>query len=313
MVSTLLRGTSVLKKLFLTFAAAAAACGIAATAYGHDYGRNYPRAVTNAATLPAQIGNEKWVVLLCRFADSPLARPFPASTYDAAFNTDPKSHKNYFREASYGQLNISTTVQDWRTLPRRNSFSGNYGTRGEQFLFELYDACTKAHDATTNFANFHGIAMFFDDRELDTSDRTACQFGDTCTTNRSIGVTGYGYYGLQRKVLDGKNSFRTVWMKTTSSALNEATAHEMHHAYGAPHSAAGTDSVADDPEGNECWSPSQFRDVCGHAWDLMASAWLGLPTDTHTLAATKVFHHKWISGARRCNVPTVVTYKIFEL
>jgi hypothetical protein len=83
----------------------------------------------------------------------------------------------------------------------------------------------------------------------------------------------------------------------------------MHHAYGAPHSSAGTDSVTDD----ECWDPGQARDVCGHAWDLMNSAWLSIPTDSHTLAATKVFHHKWITGARRCNVPNDVTNQVFEL
>jgi M6 family metalloprotease-like protein len=297
-----------LKRLLFTLVAAASVLGIAATAYGSDYARS-----VDTTRIKPQVGTEQWVVLLCRFADSPAAPPFPMSDYDAAFNTHPKSHKNYFKEASYGQLKISAKIKNWRTIPARSSFSGSFSDRGEQFLFELYDACTQAHDSVTNFAAFQGIAMFFDDRELDVSDGTACQFGDTCTTNRTIGVSGYAYFDLRTKVLDGKNGFRAIWMATHESAHNEVTAHEMHHAYGAPHSYAGTDSISDTPEGNECWDPNQFRDVCGHDWDLMNAAWLGIPTDTHTLAATKVFHHKWITGPRRCNVITDITNQVFEL
>ena len=292
------------KLIFALVAAAASAIGVAANAGG---GLDYTRVDT--AKIPPQVGDEQWAVLPCRFADSPTPVPFRRSAYDRAFNTAAKSHKNYFAEASYGQLNISATVKKWGTIPARSTFSGSFQTRGEQFLFELYDACTQAHDASANFARFEGIAMFFDDREKDVSDGTACQFGDSCTNNRSIGVSGYGYFDLQRDPLDGANGFRTIWMKTFSPALNEVTAHEMHHTYGATHSAAGIESSPDD----ECWDSFQARDVCGHHWDLMYSAWLSLPTDTHTLAATKVFHHKWISGARRCNVINDITDRVFEL
>ena len=41
---------------------------------------------------------------------------------------------------------------------------------------------------------------------------------------------------------------------------------------------------------------------CAHEWDPMAMASLGIPADSHTLAANKVFNLGWIDGARRCNV-----------
>lgn len=301
------------RKLVFAFVAALSAIGVpanAANALRSGFTTDgLHRLKLTGNKLPPQVGNERWIVLLCRFADSPRPVPYAKSAYDAAFNTDPKSHKNYFKEASYGKLNISAKVTKWRTIPARNTFAGSFQTRGEAFGFDLYDACTKVHDAHSNFGPYEGIAMFFDDREKDVNDGTACQFGDTCTNDRSIGVSGYAYYDLSRSPLDGVNGFRVIWMKNLGAALNEVTAHEMHHAYGAPHSAAGIESSADD----ECWDPGQGRDICGHYWDLMAGAWTGVPTDTHTLAATKVFYHKWISGKRRCNVVKDVVDQVFEV
>jgi M6 family metalloprotease-like protein len=294
-------------KLMFGLAAAAWALGIGATANAQSdknistksfHKRDHQR--VNTAKIPPQVGEESWVVLLCRFADSPTPVPFTTATYDAAFNTDPKSHKKYFAEASYGKLQLSFTVRSWKTIATRSTFPGDFRSRGEPFLFEIYDACTAAHDATVNFSQYNGILMFFDDREKDTSDGSACGYGDTCTTDRRLGLSGYAYFNLDRGPLDGKSGFRAVWMATHEGAHNEVTAHEIHHAYGAPHSSAGTEDLYDD----ECFDSFSFQDdLCGHAWDLMAGAWTSLPTDTHTLASTKVFHHKWISGTpRRCNV-----------
>jgi M6 family metalloprotease-like protein len=303
-------------KLVYAAAGAAVALGIAATAHAQPEGKqDYTKSIhkrdharVNAAELPAQIGNERWVVLLCRFSDSPTPVPHAAADYDSAFNTHAKSHKNYFKEASYGQLNLTFTIKNWKATGPRSNFPGDYNSNGDTFLLQLYDACTAAHDATTNFAAFDGIAMFFDDREKRLSDGKACGFGDTCTTDRGLG-TNYGMFSVDSKVLDGANGFRAIWMANTSSAHNEVTAHEMHHAYGAPHSGAGTDDVND----TEC----EFNNVdsCGHPWDLMSSAWFSLPTDTHTLAATKVFYHKWIAPPRRCNVvkDTPAAGTVFEL
>ena len=252
------------------------------------------------------VGNEKWAVLLCRFADSPTAKPFPVADYDAAFNTADKSHRRFFKQSSYGQLMISADVYSWRKIKDRSFYPGDYLSHGEAFLHDLFRACTKKHDDRVDFSQYEGVIMFFDDRELDISDGTACGFGDTCTDDRTIGVSGYAWSDLRIKKMDGHRGWRTVWMATHGSAHNEVTAHEISHTYGAPHSAAGADDAFDD----ECFPVGP--PACGHPWDLMASSWLGIPPDSHTLAATKVFHHGWISGARRCNVTTDGT-ETFEL
>jgi len=245
-------------------------------------------------------GNEKWAVLLCRFADSPQARPFTAAEYDAAFNTDAKSHKRFFKEASYGRLTIRADVYNWKRIRPRAFYGGDFNSDGGyDFLNKIFRTCTKKHDAGVDFSEYDGIAIFVDDRELDINDGTACGFGDTCTDDRRIGVSGAAWINHRIKVLDGTRGFRVIWMSSLSGANNEVTAHELAHAYGAPHSAAGPDDYLD---AEHCFNGNMA--VCGHEWDLMASAWTGLPTDAHMLAATKVFHHRWITGERRCNVRT---------
>src|SRR6187551_2402063 len=107
------------KKLVFVAVAAAVAFGMGATAHAQPKktkfiaARDHAR-LAGAAELVPQVGNERWVVLLCRFTDSPAAVPFPRTDYISAFNTDPKSHAKYFKEASYGQLNITATVKEWR-------------------------------------------------------------------------------------------------------------------------------------------------------------------------------------------------------
>jgi M6 family metalloprotease-like protein len=263
-----------------------------------DAGAPGPTAAADDGARIVHTGREKWAVLLCRFADSPQAKPFTRAEYDAAFNTDAKSHKRFFKEASYGELIINADVYNWKRIRPRAFYGGDFNTDGGyDFLNKIFRTCTKKHDAGVDFSKYDGIALFLDDRELDVNDGTACGFGDTCTDDRRIGVSGAAWVNHRIKVLDGTRGFRVIWMSSLSSANNEVTAHELAHAYGAPHSAAAPDDFNDAPH---CYNSTMA--VCGHPWDLMTSAWTGLPTDTHMLAATKVFHHKWITGERRCNV-----------
>ncbi len=245
---------------------------------------------------------DRWAVLLCRFADSPTARPFTPAEYNQAFNTDPLGHRRYFREVSYGRVEMDADVYRWRTIGPRSAYPGNFLTaNGYDFLAELFEACTAKHNAAVDFSQYEGVAIFLDDRQLDIHDGTACQYGDTCTTDRRIGVSGAAWVDWSRIQLDGATGWRTIWMSNQESALNEVTDHELLHAYGATHSAAGADDSA---LYDECFDEFTGQPACGHPWDPMNMAWLSLPADSHTLAAQKVFNLGWIDGARRCNVTT---------
>jgi hypothetical protein len=258
---------------------------------------------------PGRVAADRWAVLLCRFADSPVARPFEPTDYSRAFNSDPLSHRRYFREVSYGRVEIDADVYRWRTIGARSAYPGDFWTGGEyDFLNALFKACTKKFDAAVDFSQYEGIAIFLDDRELDVADGTACQYGDTCTVGRRIGVSGAAWVNLTITQLDGVTGWRTIWMANLPSALNEVTDHELLHAYGATHSAAGADDAA---AAIECF-PYGWP-ACAHPWDPMSMASTGIPADAHPVAATKVFNTGWIDGERRCNVTTDVTDKEFQL
>ncbi|MEX2236166.1 MAG: hypothetical protein WEB00_01330 [Dehalococcoidia bacterium] len=266
----------------------------------------------SALTIP-HVGQSKWVVLLCQFADSPsdatdpVPSPHTVADYNDAFNTNPKGMKAYFKESSYNKLKFSAVVKDWRRLPHNRGFYGNYQSEGEAFLFELFDDCAARFNNVVDFSDFDGIAFMMDDRERDPNGGP-CDFGESgCTDNRGLGVGGYGWVRVP-KTLDGKFGFRAIWMPYLSEPLNEVTAHELSHAFGATHSAAGADDAG---LHGECFPAGP--PACGHEWDLMASASFGLPPDSHTLAATKVFNHRWITGTRRCNIVNDVSNRVIEL
>lgn len=259
-----------------------------------------PAPASGPTASPRVVAPDRWAVLLCRFADSPTIRPFTRAEYNQAFNSDPQGHRRYFQEVSYGRVKIDADVYRWRTIGPRSAYPGSFLTSGYDFLGELFRVCTGKHNATVDFSQYEGIAIFLDDRQLDITDGTACQFGDTCTTNRRIGVSGAAWIDWTAIKRDGATGWRTIWMSNLEEALNEVTDHELMHAYGATHSAA----AADNPVQDECFDGSSGQPFCGHPWDPMNAAWLGLPADSHPLAAQKVFNLGWIDGARRCNVTT---------
>ena len=260
-----------------------------------------PKAETRA--VEDAIGPENWAVLLCQFADSPATPPHTAYAYRMGFQNKAKSVRNFFTQSSYGQLDLTFSVKNWKRLDRDRSDFGTFNQDGESFLFDIYDACTAAHTGSVNFNNFDGVLIIFDDRDVDAQGNVC--FGSGCIEH-GIGIN-YGYQSIPRMV-DGKTGHRAVWLAYAGGVPGEVAAHEMLHTYGVGHSAAGADDAG---AYGECFP--EGPPVCGHPWDPMASAWLILPPDSDTLAANKVFQLDWINGARRCNVTSDVSEVTFEL
>src|SRR5256885_2315986 len=76
-------------------------------------------------TLEAEglFGSKPWVTILVRFSDTPTITPHPRAWYEALMGTNYPGMDHYFREVSYGQMNLSgSIVVGWYTLPHPKSF-----------------------------------------------------------------------------------------------------------------------------------------------------------------------------------------------
>jgi M6 family metalloprotease-like protein len=101
------------------------------------------------------------VILLANFSDTSVTYASP--TFTSLFNTTGYnsngalgSFKDYYYEASYGNLTLSTTVYGWFTLPNnRNYYGGNTGGAGTDQRPQqmILDAIGQANP-TVNFASF---------------------------------------------------------------------------------------------------------------------------------------------------------------
>lgn len=87
------------------------------------------------------LGTVKNLVVLCRFSDHVLGtHTRPEADYETLFNTvgghatiaSTGSVKDFFTEASYGQIDLQSTVVAWVTLPNNESYyaDGKDGTEG---------------------------------------------------------------------------------------------------------------------------------------------------------------------------------------
>ncbi|MEX2718976.1 MAG: M6 family metalloprotease domain-containing protein [Candidatus Sigynarchaeota archaeon] len=110
----------------------------------------------------AATGNKKVVVILIKFTDKSYSAGHTPSYYnDLLFNFgNPLSMASYYREASYGRLNLTGTVTSWVTSSRTMSY---YGADSGPFpniddengnIFELAREAVQLADPSVNFAPY---------------------------------------------------------------------------------------------------------------------------------------------------------------
>jgi len=67
---------------------------------------------------PHTLGSQKWVTLLCRFADSTAVTPQPLSFYEDEMDV----MNNYWKESSYDNIDLVGSVElDWANLPQNRA------------------------------------------------------------------------------------------------------------------------------------------------------------------------------------------------
>ncbi len=208
-------------------------------------GRNGPV----AARLEAEAigGVTSWATIMCKFNDIATEQK-TQSFFDSQYGSQPGQLDHYWREVSYGQINLAgSAAYGWFTLPEPRSAYVTKGTDGKDKadLGKLFTDCTTVADASVNFAingGLQGINMMFN--------------GD---------LDGFAWGGSRCAALDGVNKcWSTTWNPPWSFGNLAPLSHEMGHGYGLPHANnADNDS---DPYDNP--------------WDVMSDAWNNATSST---------------------------------
>jgi len=221
-------------------------------------------------------GSHPWVSILCKFANV-SAEPENLAYFQGMYANQPGGLDHYWREVSYGNINIvGSTAVDWVVLPRNHTFYvATPGGGSNANLNELFNDCTDAADPFVDFSNggggFSGINMMFN------ADLDCCAWG-----------------GGRFATLDGVSKvWRVTWEPPWGYAHAGVIAHEMGHGFGLPH-ANNWDSDSDPYD-----SP----------WDVMsraAGSYAVLHPEYGRLGQHPNMHHKyqlgWVTGSRYLQV-----------
>jgi len=216
---------------------------------------------------PFVSGSQKWVTILCRFADSSGVTPYPKTWFEtlmlggAAPGLD-----HYWREASFGTINLTgSVVLGWYNLPQPRSYYV-YGNPEQLDMQRAADDCSGVADAAVFFPDFVGVNLMFND------DLDGPAWGGSANLNR-----------------DGQSrSYRMTWLPPWGYESQGPVAHEMGHGFGLPHSSG------------------PYGQTYDSRWDVMSDVWGNCPpydptygcVGTHTIS-----YHKdllgWIPSNRR--------------
>ncbi len=191
------------------------------------------------------IGTQKFVTLLCKFADSTDFTPEPPSYAEKLMDRVDK----YYQEVSYNRIDLDgSVVSGWYSMPEPRASYINEGAFAGIDIAKLFEDCTNAADEDIDFTDYDGINFFF---------------------NQNIfGLASVG--GTTPLLLDGDFKFYRTTMMSLFGWHNQATlTHEMGHSFGLPHSSgpydtpydsrwdvmSGTDSCKNPNEEYRCHGP----------------------------------------------------------
>ena len=166
---------------------------------------------------PVALGTSRWLILGCKYAD--IAYTYnPMSYFGSIFVGGHPSLDDYWREASYGRMNLtgSQTV-GWVTMPRPRSA---YFTAGGNFIWQdVVNDCTAAVDSQVDFTQFDGLSFLVNDPNY---------------VGPALGaVIQWNLEGVDRR-------YAANWMPVWGQKDMSVFQHEMGHGYRLPHSASAS-------------------------------------------------------------------------
>jgi M6 family metalloprotease-like protein/uncharacterized repeat protein (TIGR01451 family) len=240
-------------------------------------------------------GSHPWVVLLCRGEGAGIVHEEDALPYyDAVMNSNPYGADHYWRELSYGKVNVAgSRAAGWFDLPDpaaayQESYNGGITLIDDKSAND----CTAAADPTINFANYDGIVLIV-------------------PVPPQEGPASYWFFGgITVLKLDGKERMtRIVWMPLEIAPSGEGRAtgshvlhHEMGHGFGLPHSSGPYDETYD-----SAWDIMSFSgsNTCRQYDNPYPYSCPG----QHTIA----IHKHWLGWLNPSTVLTLTTNSVQEV
>jgi hypothetical protein len=167
------------------------------------------------------IGNQRWLSLLCKFADNP-DEPHTLDFYADLYGDSYPRLNHYWRELSYDKINLDGYMTyGWYPMPKARAdylLQDGYNLN----LYEIGQDCAKAADPYVYFPDFAGVNFVF---------------------NSFI----YGAFGGRTVINVDEIEILTPATWFYSGSTIGLIAHEMGHAFGLPHSSGSYGWVYDNP------------------------------------------------------------------
>jgi len=155
-----------------------------------------------------------WLNLLCKFADI-VTEPHPSSFYQTMFGNTYPYLEHYWKETTYGLIDISgTQTMDWVTLPHNHDYYKPVGENEADYHL-IKEDCVVAAGGTHILDSYYGLNIFVNGTMFDN--------------------------------WAGRGGGGTTWIDLGAESSIGTVAHEMGHAYGLPHSSGRYGSNYDSP------------------------------------------------------------------
>jgi M6 family metalloprotease-like protein len=203
-------------------------------------------------------GNQRFLMLLCRFADAAGYTPKPASYFERMLGSEYPGLDHYYREQSYNTLTLAgSRVAGWYTLPRPLSGYRKHGRHFDES--RVFHDCAALAASDVSFQNYQGVIVVMNEAPSDAWD------GLSGTETLSVG-------GEEKE-------FSVVWLTPVGKGYSQGVAaHELGHAFGMDHSSG------------------PYGDAYDSRWDVMSDLYATENSQYDYIGPGTIAYHKMLAG-----------------